>query len=499
MATGDQYFDKVVLGCHFNGDRKLVGQTDSVLHINGSASESTAQSKFGGSSAYFDGSVTSYMSVSADGLSLGTGDFTIEMFVRFASPSTYQYLLASDSMTNGYFQLAINGMAANAIGIGRSNVDWPLVWSGHNLVANTWYHLAISRSGGVARCFIDGVKLGSDINGSHDFVFGPNVLHIGHQVANGTMNGYIDDLRITKGVGRYVANFTPPSSAFPDYYAQLQGTVRDSNGSFCQRLVRAHRRDTGALVAEGLSHPSTGEFTLNTLDASKHYAVVHDSDAWITYLPFNGDNDSTLFYEWGGKAVTAYGNAKLSTAQSKFGGASAYFDGAGDYVTLPVSSDLAFGTWDFTIEAWVRLDSTGIERAIFDNRAATSDTGLYFYITAGGQPAAYGNGATIATGSTALSATTWHHVALVKSAGTITLYLDGVGDGSGASSYTIACPAAPVIGRKLGSTANDFAGHIDDLRISKGAARYVASFTPPTAPFPEALQNAMIFDHLTPV
>lgn len=268
--------------------------------------------------------------------------------------------------------------------------------------------------------------------------------------------------------------------------ATLQGTVKDANGNFARRLVRAHRRSDGALSGEVLSNPSTGVFSITTSDTSKHYAVVHDVDAWITYLPFNGDNNSTLFYEWGGKSVTPYGNAKVSTAQyAPLAGntSSAYFDGTGDYLTLPASSDFAFGTADFTIEGWVRLDSLGVERAIFDNRAATTDTGLYGGVNASNQLFAFGNNATIATGTTtALTATTWHHIAVVKSSGTLSLYLNGALVGSVASSYAMTCPGALVIGRKLGSTTNDFVGFLDDLRISKGVARYVGTFTPPTQP-----------------
>lgn len=263
----------------------------------------------------------------------------------------------------------------------------------------------------------------------------------------------------------------------------IQGTVKDANGNFARRLVRAHRRDTGSVVSETLSNPSTGTFTLATNDATKHYAVVHDSDAWITYLPFNGDNNTALFYEWGGKPVSVFGNSKISTTQSKFGGAACYLDGAGDYLSMPISADLAFGTADFSIEAFVRLDSLGVERAIFDNRAATSDTGLYFCVNSSNQLAAFGNNAAICTGTTALTATTWHHVALVKYNGTITLYLNGVSVASAASSYTITCPSAAVIGRKIGSTTNDFIGYIDDLVIQKGKAQYIANFTPRTAPF----------------
>ncbi len=75
----------------------------------------------------------------------------------------------------------------------------------------------------------------------------------------------------------------------------------------------------------------------------------------------DGTNGSTAFMDSGnnGKTVTAYGNAQVSTAQSKFGGASAYFDGNGDYLSTPDSDDFYLGNNDFTLEAWVYKNNTG--------------------------------------------------------------------------------------------------------------------------------------------
>jgi hypothetical protein len=83
-----------------------------------------------------------------------------------------------------------------------------------SLVAATWYHLAITRSSGVCRCFINGVKQGSDITNTND-LGGTVATQIGNWYTSPTypFNGYIDDFRITKGYARYTANFTPPSSA----------------------------------------------------------------------------------------------------------------------------------------------------------------------------------------------------------------------------------------------------------------------------------------------
>ncbi|MBK6587937.1 MAG: hypothetical protein IPG22_06440 [Acidobacteria bacterium] len=160
--------------------------------------------------------------------------------------------------------------------------------------------------------------------------------------------------------------------------ASVSGTVKDALGNFTRRLVRLHRKYDGALVGEVLSNPSTGVFSVTTSDQTKHYAVVHDQDSWLTYLPFNGANNDTVFSEWGGKSVTPYGNAKISTAQSKFGGASLYLDGTGDYLTIPVNNELTFGTLDFSIEvgfASMLLERNGRSSTIAQSvptRACTS-------------------------------------------------------------------------------------------------------------------------------
>lgn len=483
MAIGDPYFDKVVLALPVVGVVKDVSVRLLKVDHFGGVSASGAQSKFDGTSCSFANS-GNYLQVAGSEFDFGSGDLTFECWVYFSSTASgtiIQKRISNGSNTPVFIYLSagtLYGRLTNSV-LSSSSVSFGAVSPG------VWYHIALIRSGGTLYSALGGVITataavsGALYSNTHPLTLGSDFTSA--PTVASPLNGYIDDLRITKGIARYTSNFTPEQCKF--YVAQLEGTVKDANGNFAQRLVRAHRRADGAIVSETLSNPSTGAFTLNCPDATKHYAVVHDSDAWITYLPFNGDNNSTIFPEWGGKAVTPYGNAKISTAQSKFGGASLYLDGTGDYLTLPVSNEFAFGTGDFTIESWVRLDSLGVERAIFDNRAAATGTGLYFYINASNQLTAYENNAAIVTGTgAALTATTWHHVALVKSDGTMTLYLNGVNVGSAASTYSITCPGFAVIGRKLGSTTNDYAGYIDDLKISKGKAQYVGNFIPASVP-----------------
>jgi len=76
-------------------------------------------------------------------------------------------------------------------------------------------------------------------------------------------------------------------------------------------------------------------------------------------LSMDGANNSTTFIDssQNALAVTAVADAKISTAQSKFGGSAAYFDGTGDYLTVASNAAIAFGLGDFTIECWVNFSA----------------------------------------------------------------------------------------------------------------------------------------------
>jgi hypothetical protein len=92
--------------------------------------------------------------------------------------------------------------------------------TGGTLSANTWYHIAVCRAGGYTRLFINGVQSGSTYTDTNSYLNGtarPLVGADGYDNYTGTnyFNGYIDDLRITKGAARYIGNFTPPVARMP--------------------------------------------------------------------------------------------------------------------------------------------------------------------------------------------------------------------------------------------------------------------------------------------
>jgi hypothetical protein len=175
------------------------------------------------------------------------------------------------------------------------------------------------------------------------------------------------------------------------------------------------------------------------------------------------------------------GNVVASTAQYKYGSASMYFDGTGDYLFTPANKLFAFGTGDFTIEFWIRsTDSAGNLIGL-----VTNASGNWNLVIAGSQlywQSQYGTTNVFNRSATGILDGAWHHVAITRASGTMRMFFDGTLQGATASdSADYTAPNAMQIGSS--GVYGDFLGYIDDLRITKGYARYTANFTAPTAQF----------------
>jgi len=214
-TVADPYYNYTSLLLHMDGADTSTNFVDSgpnalAVTRTGTPAISTAQSKYGGSSVAFSGS-TDRLGVASNALfAFGTGDFTVEFWVYFNSIST-SFVQLYDTYVTGGFSFYWSGSASTLIISNRSVNQIVQAWSPS---ANTWYHLAVSRSGTSLRLFINGTVLGST-TASTSYVQG--ALQIGGTADNTSysLNGYIDDLRITK-YARYTSAFTPPASAFPN-------------------------------------------------------------------------------------------------------------------------------------------------------------------------------------------------------------------------------------------------------------------------------------------
>jgi hypothetical protein len=188
------------------------GFTDLKGHTitNTGAVISTAKSKFGGASGYF-ADASRWLTTSHVDYAFGTGDFTIEMFAYFMTVANKYFF--STEVTNGQYFYMGHTDAGALIVYGSHMLDVLVV---SNILRDRWYHIAFTRASNVVRLFVDGVERA---NTTTTFNLTTQSLFIGGTTtgllpSGSWMKGYIDDLRITKGVARYTANFTPPTKSY---------------------------------------------------------------------------------------------------------------------------------------------------------------------------------------------------------------------------------------------------------------------------------------------
>lgn len=214
-------------------------------------------------------------------------------------------------------------------------------------------------------------------------------------------------------------------------------------------------------------------------------------------LHMNGSDASTTFTDnsVSPHTVTAANDAQIDTADSKFGGASGLFDGAGDYLSIPyVSADFDWFNSSYTVECWVKAASwtnwqnAAGQSALIGRMSITSASTYWSFGPINGGTLRFyfykGSGVEIDSTGT-LPTNEWVHIAMTYSIGSgeIKLFINGVLDGSGNISGT---PQSATYDLIIGQANNQsITGWVDDLRILQGLAKYTADFTPPTAQHPD--------------
>src|SRR3990172_7866634 len=206
-------------------------------------------------------------------------------------------------------------------------------------------------------------------------------------------------------------------------------------------------------------------------------------------LHMDGTDTSTTFTDSSSVAhtVTANGDAQIDTAQSKFGGASGLFDGAGDYLSIPDSTDFDIGTGDFTVDCWVRPNSTvfGFAGApIFYLNDGFSNPGLNLWISGSTEILLSTNASVTHVRSATFSADTWYHIAVIRVSGVIRIFVDGVQAGANISdSVNIQTSLGIRVGQSISNSTYKWAGWIEELRVVKGTAYFTTNFVPSTSAY----------------
>jgi hypothetical protein len=286
MAGGDSYYSSVTLALHCDG------VTGSALIVDSSPSPKTLTVKSGtmisASSKFGSGSVKTTpaggFSVPNVGVSdFGEGDFTIEFQMYPVAASGY-FCGSFDVGTNVasfYFALAADGMVSFPI-FNSATESINLSSPPAMLVPGAFKHIAVSRIGQILRMFIDGALVGTrDLGAS--FVLRAAVIPLNFgSIDTGAVyacEAYFDEIRITKGVGRYSSAFDAPIAAFDAFTVAsfLSGNVKNRLGVNSQNTVRAYRQDSGQLVGT-VNSDSSGNYSIGSPYAGPHTLLFYPSD-----------------------------------------------------------------------------------------------------------------------------------------------------------------------------------------------------------------------------
>lgn len=278
--------------------------------------------------------------------------------------------------------------------------------------------------------------------------------------------------------------------------ARAASTSRRVSGITGRIGVRGANTAVGTFVPVNLARVGVRGANTAARPTDPNFADV------MLLLHMDGTNGSTTFTDSSSSArtVTVFGNTQISTAQNRFGKASGLFDGTGDYLRLADNDAWHFGSNNFTIECWVRASNfpgAGQNRGILGQSLESSNRGWVIYIPPTTQDVVayfWQNDSTFAaamsTSGGALTLNTWHHIAAVRDGSSFFLFIDGTLRASASSTVALQNSTAVLdIGTLYsgsGTTNSFWNGHIDEVRITKGVARYIANFTPPASPFPDS-------------
>ncbi|RLF30320.1 MAG: hypothetical protein DRN14_00255 [Thermoplasmata archaeon] len=370
-----------------------------------------------------DGTNDDLVVASSTDFDFGTGDFTLDCWCRRTTTDS-----GGDTIFSRY--LSSNNQLFLDVNLGKfrfffQNAGVGVIITGTTTLAiDTWYHVAVVRTGSTWKLFVNGTQEGGDQTSTESVnnLTGQD-FYIGGW-SGGSLykfEGYLDEVRISDSA-RWTAGFTVPSAEYSS----------DANTKL-------------------LLHLNGGATTFVDDSFSPH-------------------------------TVTANGDAQIDSSQYKFGGASGKFDGTGDYLTV-LDSDDWYHSGDFTWDCWVRFNGTPTSAVFIAQYQDASNLLRFDYNTTNGlEFSIYSGGVWVLDMYRAWtpSADTWHHVAVVRSGSTWYLFADGLQLGTTATYAGYPNLAGSLYIGQVGDGTNYFNGWIDEVRISNGIARWTADFTVPT-------------------
>jgi hypothetical protein len=405
------------------------------LTLNGDAKLDTGIKKYGGGSAYFDGDGDYLQIAGSSTFDFYNTNYTVEMWV-FSAASQSGGALITTRLAGIYSPWELQITSSNKIGllIQNGSSSWYQPFGGAPIVGNAtipqnqWTHIAWVCNGANTTVYVNGVadsaltNLNIPILQTHSL---PSNIYIG-KGGDGAFNGYIDELRITKGIARYTSNFTPPQQQLP--------APSDTYGDNVSLLLHMD----GLSGSQTFTDSSTNNFTL-----------------------------------------TAYGDVQIDTSIKKFGNGAALFDGNGDYLLAQSNNALVMGSGDFTVELWLYPISLTQDQQIV---SCSSNNGFGIGMQSNTLFGVTNTFVSWELAGTAPSLNQWSHVAVTRQSGYMRIFINGIITAQNTVTTNYTSPTNSIAGLAGYSWSNTNC-YIDELRITKGVARYTANFVPQTAPF----------------
>jgi hypothetical protein len=387
-----------------------------------------------GGSGYFDGSGDYLTAPNNAAFAALPGDFTLELWVYLTAQTTGNALFgpwagSAGSAANSSWLFTQGTTSASNLRFVYSNGSSVVIYEGSGgLGTNQWFHLVAVRSGTNFALFSNGNRVYS--NASVSASIPQNTSNLGVMAgADGAFasTGYVSSARVVKGTAVYDPTLT-----------------------------------TLTVPTAPLTAITNTSLLLNFTNAG-----IYDATS---------KND-----------LETVGNAQISTTQYKFPPSSMAFDGTGDSCDITLSSPFV-SDWsaNFTIELWAYTNNLSAQQILFANIGTNSSGYNSAYIYANGSIGIGRAGINdLSSASSTWTSGQWNHLAFVRNGVNLNIYYNGssVASTSSASTYLNSTVVGLAIGKNFQTTPAYFNGYMQDLRITKGYARYTSNFTPPTQAF----------------
>jgi hypothetical protein len=407
-------------------------------------------------SNYFDGSGDNLTVPAGSAFAYGTQAFTVEAWV-FPTASAEQIILSQTVSGTNYFVCGI-GSANQPYFIATLSGAGTSIVSPTTVTLNQWNHIAWVREGTGSnqfKIYLNGINV---ITGtvSIDLANTTYTPTIGQYTHSATLNytGYISNLRVTKGGALYTSNFNPSTLPF---------TTTVSVGTVSLLTCQNNRFIDNS-----------------TANSGNPWTITVGGNPYVQpFAPFA---------------------PQFQYTQSVIGG-SGYFDGSGDFLTVPSTSSLAMGTGDFCIEMWIYPTALSGNQTLYANFASgggNSQIGI-FIRNADSIRVSSWDTAFLDSATGTIVGNSWQHIVNCRSGNNSALFINGVRQASTSGTpNNFSSTDAFSIGRR---PANDqfFPGYISGLRVVKGSSVYdptLTTLTIPTAP-PTAITNTQLLCNFT--